>query len=79
MNNRGQMSINHLILLFVLVAIFGVLASPLVTFIELGTNATNDTTDTILNLLTVFFVLGIIITIFNPRRREPAYPYGQQF
>jgi sterol desaturase/sphingolipid hydroxylase (fatty acid hydroxylase superfamily) len=68
MNCKGQQAIVGLIIGFMLVAVFAIMLSPLISFIELGINATTGTTNgtlvaTIFNMIPVFMALMILVAI----------------
>lgn len=75
LGNRGQLSPLNIIGFFVIVVIFAALLDPIMTMIGLAQNATGiagTITDSLLDLIPLFLVLAIVITLFSYAR-----PYTQ--
>ena len=62
---RGQLSIGNLIGIFVLIALFGVLSSPISTFVELAQNNTGGLTSTTLSFILPLMAISIIWALFS--------------
>ena len=65
---QGQQAIIGLLLGFILVATFSILLKPLLTFIDIGINATNNITNSALiqvtiNTIPVFLGLVVLVAI----------------
>lgn len=63
---KAQVALMGLLFAFMLIATFAILARPLLEFVDLGVNATQNATNgdlmvTILQILPVFLVLVILI------------------
>lgn len=68
-NKRGQIIIVSFLLFFAALVVVSVLLDPMVQFIDVGINATSNTTNgtliaTLLNLLPLFIVLVLMISLF---------------
>lgn len=67
-NKKGQVVLIGLLFAFMLVTMFSMLAEPLVEFVALGINGTSsaenaDIIATAMNLIPVFFVFVILISV----------------
>lgn len=62
---RGQLSPTNIIGFFVIIVIVASLMGPIIDIIATATNSTDAWTTTLLNLLPLFLVLGVIITLFT--------------
>ena len=72
---RGQLSPLNIIGFFVIIVIFAALLDPIMVMIDLASNATGVSgtiTETLLDLIPMFLVLAIVITLFSYAR-----PYVQ--
>ena len=68
-NKKGQMIIIALFIFFVALVIVAILLEPIIAFIDIGVNATVNTTHgsliaTLLNYIPVFVVLTLIVSLF---------------
>jgi mannose/fructose/N-acetylgalactosamine-specific phosphotransferase system component IID len=75
MGSRGQLSPLNIIGFFVIVVMVATLMDPLMQMIDLASNATGISgtiTETLLDLIPMFLVLAIVITLFAYAR-----PYTQ--
>ena len=67
-NRKGQVVLIGLLFAFMLVTMFSMLAEPLIEFVALGVNGTSaavnaDIIATAMNLIPVFFVFVILISV----------------
>lgn len=62
--NKAQMSIIGLIMVVVMLIVFSVFAPIIVDTVENTSNYTDSSTGLLLNMIPLFLVLGIIMTIF---------------
>ena len=75
MGSRGQLSPLNIIGFFVIVVMVATLMDPLMQMIDLASNATGISetiTETLLDLIPMFLVLAVVITLFAYAR-----PYTQ--
>ena len=68
---RGQLSPINIIGFFVIIVVVSTMMQPILDMIEIATNATDAVTSTILNLIPLFLVLGVVITLFT--YAQPRY------
>lgn len=71
LGKRGQMSIQNVLGMVVVVATFAIMLPTLNYFIYLGSLTGDPTTDAILALIPVLMAIGIIMSIF--RYEQPYY------
>lgn len=68
---RGQLSPINLIGFFVIIVVVSTLMQPILDMISIATNGTDAVTSTILNLIPLFLILGVVITLFS--YAQPRY------
>jgi hypothetical protein len=76
LGSRGQLSPLNIIGFFVIIVVFAALLDPIMGMIDLAGNATGisgTVTETLLDLIPMFLVLAIVMTLFAYAR-----PYAQQ-
>lgn len=69
--SRGQLSPINIIGFFVIIVVVATMMQPILDMITIATNSTDPVTTTILNLLPLFLVLGVVITLFS--YAQPRY------
>ena len=64
MGNRGQLSATNIIGFVILIVVLASTMPTIMTFINITKNSTGAETDIILDLLPLFLVLGVVMTLF---------------
>lgn len=69
---KGQLSMTNVIGFFMIIIIVAVLMSPILEMIALAKNGTDAITSLLLDLIPLFLVLAVIMTLFSYSRTHYA-------
>ena len=65
LGSRGQLSPINIVGFFVIIVMVATMMTPIIDMIDIAKNNTDPITSTILDLLPLFLVLGVVITLFT--------------